>query len=357
MAWYRCGGIPSSVLSLPTPSEASGAIARFNTDLTENLLSAVAEFSASQAEGTQTPSTPIPIVGVDKVEITRTQNNIFTSPIERGNINAYGEDTDNLNPNRSRTAKQIAVSPSTEYTVGNAENYQVGLFFYASDGTFISYLSWDNTPRTFTTPSDCAFVRFSYQNTSNTFPTKNQLCKGATLDDYDQTVKTVLINLGGTYYGGEVDAVTGKITLTHKKYVIDENSDITWRTSSNTATFDVDAYTKYRYGGDLLLCDTLQAVNVAGLDALLDNQIGMLNNSGDTTYSRIPFKVENITSKADMQTWLASHNITIVVNLATPLIVYASNTAEIPTLNGDNQVFADSGNIAVKFFETVGHKI
>ena len=47
--------------------------------------------------------------------------------------------------------------------------------------------------------------------------------------DFDVTANDSILNidLNGTYYGGVVDCITGKITLTHKKVVIDDQSTIT----------------------------------------------------------------------------------------------------------------------------------
>lgn len=364
--------------------EASGSIASFETDYEYPLLKCECEFSASQASGTPTPSTPIPIVGVDKVNVALSGKNIMdmnyltATGITVTNGEAVGTSS-SFNSAFGQGAKglkgKMIFKPNTQYTIsvqayneGNTSTTGNGLWFiiYYTDETYtrVQFGNADTSYSLKTATSSVSktidYIAISYGSTgSNIWHVKEfqveQNTEATTYEPYNGT--TALINLGGTYYRGSVDAVTGLITLTHKKYVIDENSDITWRTSSNTAVFDVDAYTKYRYGGDLLLCDTLQAVNVAGFDALSDNQIGMLNNSGDTTYSRIPFKVENITSKADMQTWLASHNITIVVNLATPIVVYASNTAEIPTIVGDNQVFADTGDVEVVYIESVHNAI
>ena len=65
MAYFRCGGggLPSTVKILPTISSASGSVATFNTDLTENLIKCVSAINAEQASGTPTPSSPIPITG------------------------------------------------------------------------------------------------------------------------------------------------------------------------------------------------------------------------------------------------------------------------------------------------------
>lgn len=58
------------------PTEtASGAIASFNTDLASALKECEVSFTAYQASGTPTPSTPIPISGFSSATITREDNN------------------------------------------------------------------------------------------------------------------------------------------------------------------------------------------------------------------------------------------------------------------------------------------
>lgn len=71
MTWFRCGGIPQSVLNLPTVSSASGSIATFDTDLTENLVKCVANIQAVQSgTGTPSPSNPRSISGFSNCVIT-----------------------------------------------------------------------------------------------------------------------------------------------------------------------------------------------------------------------------------------------------------------------------------------------
>lgn len=140
--------------------------------------------------------------------VVHTKTNQYTSGVEIGNISAYGENTDNLNPNRARSINKIPVKANTEYTVGQKENYQCGIFYYKADGTFISYIGWDDTPRTFTTPALTAFVRFAYQISTNVLPTELQLQEGATLDTYEAP-ESQTINIGSTVYGGTFDISGG----------------------------------------------------------------------------------------------------------------------------------------------------
>lgn len=347
MAWYRCGGTPSEVLSLPTPSEASGAIARFNTDLTENLLSAVAEFSLSQASGTPTPSAPIPIVGVNKVAIYDGGKNLIDlSSMVFGYVTATGIFATAHTQGEMRSGF-IPVRPNTNYffsiveTTGTAPDW-VGIGLYKDNdvSSFIERKSYWS----FTTSADTRFIVVSARNLETA--TKIQLEEGSTATEYEPyNGTTVIINLGGTYYGGYIDVVTGKITLTHKIETIPTKTALT---PSGSHYYVGTTYADMKNVGTTRTDDIKSEVvpfnNVLG-DYFCYYHIQNICVIGVPDNYTIEEYNQNIAGTK------------IVYPLATPIVVYASNTAEIPTIVGENQVFADTGDVAVKFLETVGHKI
>lgn len=61
MAYFHTNVLDSQIKALPTVDTASGSVATFDTDMTENLIECVCDIQYSQAEGTPTPSSPIPI--------------------------------------------------------------------------------------------------------------------------------------------------------------------------------------------------------------------------------------------------------------------------------------------------------
>ncbi len=354
MGWVRCGlGIPSSVLSLPTPSEASGAIAQFNTDLTENLLSAVAEFSASQASGTPTPSAPIPIIGVDKVYITLCGLNLWDEEWELGLIN----DSDGQNIQNSsliRSKNYIPVNPSATYYF-NLATKNAHVFCYDQNKAYLGYINLVGNS-TFTPLANTAFIRFR-MNTAYGTTYNNDLSINYPSTDTEYHAytggTTALINLGGTYYGGSVDAVTGKITLTREFRVFDGTeegwADYAGRNGFRIKIDDMKVVTS----------DTSGKCNMLKVTQDYNENLGILFGANNSFIYclHITDNLSGVTDLASWKTFLSNNPLQIVYPLATPLVVYASNTAEIPTIVGDNQVFADSGDVAVKYFETVGHKI
>lgn len=355
MAYFRCGGTDPSVLLLPTIGEASGAIARFNTDLTENLLSAVADFSASQASGTPpTPSAPIPIVGVDKVNFARTGKNIF-NPNTTENEWVSTQNVIGTSPDAKSMRLKCTQGDSITISCINATSATNILLIVTlnSNGEVTSRSVKDNgdTSLTKTASTNDKEFLIAFYNYGNTGGGQVEIGNQATAyEPYNGT--TALINLGGTYYGGSVDAVTGKIPLTHQFYnslgtnisnVVKDSSS--WRVYYSSAFYGTD--NQYKEG----LCDSLGFKTSYNEVNGNNNSIGFNASAGN----QILIRNDTLTSEQEVRDFMAT--LDVVYPLATPIVVYASNTAEIPTIVGENQVFADSGNIAVKYQETVGHKI
>lgn len=95
-------------------------------------------------------------------------------------LNASGEVGDSQD--RSCTVGYTQISASTTYTLSFDSTMRNGVFFYDSSKEFISLLSWGDTPRTFETPSNAAYVRFSFFEA--TPPTNFQLELGSSATTY-----------------------------------------------------------------------------------------------------------------------------------------------------------------------------
>lgn len=87
-----------------------------------------------------------------------TCKNIFDGKLELGAINSYGANFSDSNSIRS--VNFINVKPDTVYTQSNVNNYKTIIFFYDSSKRFISNVGNNLSTNTFTTPSNCAYVRF-----------------------------------------------------------------------------------------------------------------------------------------------------------------------------------------------------
>ena len=61
MAYFHTNVLDNAIKALPTVSTASGSVASFDTDMTEDLIEVVCDIQYSQASGTPSPINPIPI--------------------------------------------------------------------------------------------------------------------------------------------------------------------------------------------------------------------------------------------------------------------------------------------------------
>ena len=61
MAYFPTKVLDNQIKALPTVSTASGSVANFTTDMTEDLIEVECEIVYSQASGTPSPSNPLPI--------------------------------------------------------------------------------------------------------------------------------------------------------------------------------------------------------------------------------------------------------------------------------------------------------
>lgn len=369
MGWVRCGlGTDNSILNLPTTNTVSGSIAQFNTDLTENLLSAVAEFSATQASGTPTPSAPIPIVGVDKVNFTRTGKNLLKKDIVYYNSNLNTLENCFFIKKGSYIVSFGSISNATSWRFSIAIKDKSGNNLttseyspatgFANTGNRWRYGANQTTKsQVFNFAEDC-YIRIFLElgdTSSSTVVSNGQLELGSTETDFEPyNGTTALINLGGTYYGGSVDAVTGKITLTHQVISYTGSADENWSIINEGDTNQRFRLNPAYSGMSLVTCSHCQLTNTNTANwgyCRFANNYFLLTDSDN-----------QMGSVANLKTWLATQYangtpLSILVELATPLVVYASNTAEIPTIVGDNNCFCNTGNITVKYNETVAHHI
>lgn len=336
MAYYKCGKIFATQNSNTSIETASGAIANFRTSLAMPVLGCNVEFSASQADGTPTPASPIPIIGVDKVNVVCCGKNLFSSTFIVGSRANTTTGVFEPYSDGART-DYIEIKPNLTYTFSGFYNGFSSYFsYYDKDKNYISRSA--STPRTTATetpPVNAYFVVVSYVkitgqtgDISTVLDYDYQLEFGSTATTYEPyNGTTALINLGGTYYGGSVDEVTGKITV-NKGYRVFTGSE-TWTWNSSNEFWYVGGFS-----------------NMTGNSTQTSN--GIVTRPTGTTarvYSRDNSGIDGNTNMND----IFPNGTQVVYELETPIVVYASNTAEILTKAGLNNIFCDTGDIEVKY--------
>ena len=144
----------------------------------------------------------------------------------------------------------------------------------------------------------------------------------------------------GTIYGGSLDATTGELTVTHD--IIDlgtltwNKSNLSWYYESNSFAGANDAY------GEHLLCS-----HYKGGDAYAGNTDNVISTRVGA-YKRIWIcdKTKNSLTTSEFKT--AMSGVQLVYELAEPL-TYQLTPVQILTLLGQNNIWADCGDISVDY--------
>lgn len=140
----------------------------------------------------------------------------------------------------------------------------------------------------------------------------------------------------GTVYGGTINILTGVLTAIHAKYIIDNESQIT--RNSN--------YSWYCSPGDAKRSDTssLSVISNKFKSSMSGNQdVCFLHPDG---YIRFNTSV-GYANRHEL--FLAIGAIEFIYPLATP-ITYQLTPVQVRSLLGTNNVWADCGNISIKYF-------
>ena len=312
-------------------STAGGSLANFTTSLALPLVAMSAEIVAQQAgSGTPTPNNQRAISGWDNINIYHEGNNfIDTSTLALRDVDAnhnqrasyapflLSAGTYALHVTFSDSASQIYVQNANDYTVIANNN---------KDFTF--------TLNTATT----VMVRTTYSTTSGAQSAISSIA-------LRQRIDTKTIALGQTVYGGVLDAKNGKLIITH---VCEELGSLTWGSGTGgvsrfvaNPTYTAKTPTVATIQADVI-SDIFKTVSSRTIyDGVDDYEIAIHTNGTiwvrDTDYS----------DKDAFKTAMANHYV--VYELATPQEITGLTPANFTTIAGEQNIFADSGDISVSF--------
>ena len=340
MAYFHTNVLDNQIKALPTVSTASGSVATFDTDLTENLIEVVCDIQYSQASGTPTPSDPLPITTFSEMNVYATGKNLFDGQL----------------PDISSTIKyrQIKLGNGT-YTMStdcplNTANASNLFFFggYATSGASTTtngvYL---NKPRTVTTTD--GYITVAYRSASGVNPTNYtfQIEKGSYDTTYEAFGNTYNIPFGQTVAKGFINVTTGKLEITHLYQLFTGDNSEAWTSSPSGG--------HYRYlisRGDLVVgqiakSNLFECVETSGQ---ADNYKFYIGNSYVTFY------YDDATTLAAWRTFLSNNNLQLVGELTTPLTVQLDSITLQALLN-ENNIWCDTGDTSVKYILSVGKAI
>lgn len=243
--------------------------------------------------------------------------------------------------------EKFSIKPNTAYVVSaTRETRNVGCVFWDANGGYIGFVNntvYGEVSLTFTTPTNCRTIAICIADKVNgagitpSDVTDLQLELGSTATAYvPYNGYQVTVNLGGTYYSGTLDVVSGKLTV-DKAFV--KGNGLTWL--KHSTTFNNVYYSNELQSiikrpsdnytiGDIVCSDYVAKAWENVFDA---NQVGVVISTSGLLGVANP----NITTLEDFQTAIADTDI--CYGLSTPTPIQLSPTT-VKALVGENHLSA-----------------
>ena len=149
--------------------------------------------------------------------------------------------------------------------------------------------------------------------------------------------ETKTIALGQTVYGGVLDAKSGKLTIT---WGIIDMGDLTW--GYNGTNFYSSEIATKKYGGVNILCSCYDVYATGSISDTPDKTI-----RGNNSTNRLYLKDIDYTDGSVLKTAVTGQKC--IFELATPIEITGLTPANFTTFAGEQNIFADCGDVSVSF--------
>lgn len=340
--------------------EASGSIVHIDDAIEYPALSLTATIIPKQSgSGTPSPENIRPISGWTEVEATVSGKNLFNIS---GWIDTFAEGQQVSFENDTMTVGTTAGNLYTKPFIFSETNTTITLSFASADvgetivprfellnesGSAVGSLTLSAGGGTIT--RDAVAVRMNWSSNYGFSVTKPQIELGTTATAYEPyTATTHNTDLGRTVYGGTVDVVRGTLTVT--RAIVDLGT-LNW-------SKEVDGvYSTRALVGQIkepltttevpnVLCSHYASASYAQLWAQqLDDSITVIW-SASGVHGQLWVRDSHFTDAAAFKT--AMSGVQLCYELAEPQ-TYQLTPQTINTLAGVNNVWADSGNVYLKY--------
>ena len=346
-----------------TEYEVTGNPVSFETNVAKPLTKMVIPFTPIQSGGGDpSPENVRPISGITGLTVTMCGKNLFdyaNADIVNYKIrNSSG--TEVADSTGSYCKFMIPVVPGAKYTYSGfaVNNTSKRVYFLDKDGVFISRSDAYKDAFTVTIPSNCFYCQLQNRENSNAGWESVQFELGeiaSTFESYSGTTIPVSFPVeAGTVYGGELDLLSGVLTVGLAKVTL--NGSESW--SKNTGIGD---YTIFTTG----LSGSISVENTDNQIRCIANKLIGVAATKATGSSRAAYDVAIISknrayvvmlssvasSATEMRNWISENNVDIVYELATPL-VYSLTPQEIHTLIGTNTIWTNTnGTNTIKYMK------
>ena len=364
------------VSGLVTLGESLGSIASFSTDISDKLFSCYVNVVASQAgSGTPAPDNVRTIsgwsacnlsaIGVNLAKLTpraqESSNGIISTIYDDNRIVANGTSSGNGDIGID-FANELKLDSNKSYTISltgtDTRSASLNIFFHYKNGAYTSPFAISNSAHKATFNNIGGIFDRILLRTSNTFTisldAKLQIEVGtsqSTYTSYNGTTHNIPFNT--TVYGGVLDVLSGVLTVTHGMVDL---GDLNWAyvSSGDRFTSNGAENTIKRPSSDSIAVDMIcEKLNVMSLTELKSSSSDNLIACGDTGI----LSARYTTSGTDANAFKTAINGTkLVYPLATPTTIQLTPT-EVKTILGQNNIFADCGDIDLKYLETIGNRL
>jgi hypothetical protein len=345
---------------------AKSPIASYNGNVTGlNIPEMIAYIEAKQSgSGDPSPDNIRPIIGASECNVWLYAQNILNpnSPVY-GNYTINPDGTHNEATDRLATGL-IPCKANTLYTAITdrkiTDNYYsfIDVAYYDENKSFISRniaTSLAVPTFTFTTPATAKYLVYSEQFNylANVTPTAYEtyhrcLVEGSASEYIPFTGNTYTIQLGDTYYGCYLNVTTGELTVTHRYADMGQLAWTSFYQKMVYMSFPDTPTPSQATAKANLICSSYKAVsrneignppwNYAGVGVDTAGRLFVANP--DSSWTSVN------DAKADL------NGVQLVYELATPTTIQLTPT-QIEQLLGQNNVWADTGDVEVKFYNVI----
>lgn len=185
-----------------------------------------------------------------------------------------------------------------------------------------------------------------------------QIEVGSSATEYEMPVEdTISVSFGsaGTVYGGTLDVTTGLLTVTHGSITLNGSENWTynstkkyiyWETNVNTVPYLFSQQVQMISSVYPFLTAGYNTDHFAGHDKIFSAWAN--DGAGQQTYRYLYIKNTDYNSLEEYKNALASQNVQIVFELQNQK-TYQLTPAQIKTLLGTNNIWADTGETEVTY--------
>ena len=296
-----------------------------------NVIEGLMIRSATETAGFEPYSNICPITGHTQVEVDVSDG---VNKINPDNMGHYGRDNatgqiDRTDANMSSTTNLVKVDPSTTYTIArNGTKYVLRVYYYGVDKSYIGNEVVDGT---FTTPNNVYYIAWQSGNASGALDLWCMV-EGSSSAYVPYNGYQVTVNLGGTYYGGVLDVVSGILVAGMASVDL---GTLTWTYDSGTQRFtsSVTGLKNLPVRTAPMTCEVYKVIDDGR--AIGDVPDGSIYNGNNS--SNVYVHDSRFTVPSDLATALSGYKL--VYPLATPTTIQLSPTM-VKALVGENHLSA-----------------